>query len=92
MFLGKVIGRVVATRKDEKLEGAKLLIVQSYTHLRKKEGKPLVAVDVVQAGYGDFVYLVKGREGSIPWPVPGAPIDACIVGIVDTMNLEQAPS
>lgn len=83
MLMGKVIGKVWATAKDEKLRGAKLLIVQSYTHRGAPEGAPFVAVDVAQAGYGDLVYLVKGREASFPWEIEGAPIDMAIVGIVD---------
>lgn len=87
MFLGKVIGKLIATRKDERLEGAKFLIIQPLNQEYLKEGKPIVAVDLVQAGPGDFVYLVKSREASIPWIIPNAPIDASIAGIIDKMEI-----
>lgn len=87
MFLGKIIGKLIATRKNEKLEGAKFLIVQPLNQQREIDGKPIVAVDMVQAGYGDFVYLVKSREASLPWHIPQAPIDASIVGIIDRMEI-----
>lgn len=86
MILGEVIGKAVATEKDPKLEGAILRVVQLLTHHGKKEGPPVVAVDCVQAGEGDLVYLVKGREASLPWIPEEAPIDLAIVGIVDNME------
>lgn len=87
MFLGRVIGKAVCTQKDEKLEGAILRVVQPLSHQGKKEGSPIVAVDLVQCGEQDLVYLVKGREASFPWIPEESPIDAAIVGIVDTMEL-----
>ena len=89
MQLGRVIGNVVATRKYEGLEGAKLLLVLPLDHAQKPTGDPLVAVDTVQAGQGDLVYLVASREAALaltPWFVP---VDSAIVGIVDEV---AAPS
>jgi ethanolamine utilization protein EutN len=86
MILGRVIGKVVATQKDQKLEGAIFRLVQLITHHGKKEGSPVVAVDFVQCGDSDLVYLVKGREASFPWIPEEAPIDLAIVGIVDKME------
>jgi ethanolamine utilization protein EutN len=86
MYLGRVIGTVVATRKYEGLEGAKLLVVTPLDHRRERAGDDQVAVDTVRAGHGDLVYLVGAREAALaldPWFVP---VDAAIVGIVDDVH------
>jgi microcompartment protein CcmK/EutM len=87
VFLGTVLGKVVMTIKDPSLEGARFLVVQPQNADGSPMQKPLVAIDVTQAGTGDQVYLVKGREASMPWRNPTCPVDACIVGIVDQMNV-----
>ena len=84
MQLAKVIGDVVATRKDEQLNGIKLLVVQPMTPDRQPVGRPLVAVDAVGAGVGEEVFFVRGKEASFPfYPDAEPPVDAGIVGIVD---------
>ncbi len=83
MFLGKVVGKTVLNQKDPSLEGGKFLIVEPCDRHGRSVGKPFVAIDTVQAGQGDVVYLVKGREASIPWSQNFSPLDAAIVGIVD---------
>jgi ethanolamine utilization protein EutN len=88
MYLGQVIGTVVAERKYEGLEGKKLLVVQPLDHRRQPAGEPQVAVDTVRAGPRDLVYLVGSREAALaldPWFVP---VDAAIVGIVDQLAVE----
>ena len=83
MYLGVVTGTVVAERKAEGLEGKKLLLVQPVDDTGRSTGDVQVAVDTVQAGVGDRVYLVGSREAALaltPWFVP---VDAAIVGIVD---------
>jgi ethanolamine utilization protein EutN len=87
MQLAKVIGDVVATRKDENLVGIKLLIVQPLTPDHQPVGKPLVAVDSVGAGVGEEVFFVRGKEASFPFYPVEAPVDAGIVGIVDHWDL-----
>ncbi|MBI3924886.1 MAG: EutN/CcmL family microcompartment protein [Armatimonadetes bacterium] len=87
MFLGVVCGKVVSTQKLAELEGAMLRVVQPVNHDGTKSGALMIAVDNVQAGDGDLVYLVKGKEAIIPWPQDMAPLDAAIVGIVDGMDL-----
>jgi ethanolamine utilization protein EutN len=87
VFLGTVIGKTVMTIKDPSLEGARFLVVQPQNHDGSRSAKPLVAIDVVQAGLGDAVYLVKGKEACMPWSQPFCPVDACIVGLVDQMNV-----
>ena len=83
MQLGRVIGRVVATRKDDNLMGITLLVVQPLTAERQPVGQPLVAVDSVGAGTGEVVFFVRGREASFPFYPVEPPVDAGIVGIVD---------
>ena len=87
MHLAKVIGDVVATRKDENLAGLKLLILQPLTPQRTPAGRTLVAVDSVGAGVGEEVFFVRGKEASFPFYPVEAPVDAGIVGIVDRWDL-----
>ena len=88
MQLAKVIGHVVATRKDESLTGLKLLVVQPLTPAREHAGRPLVAVDAVGAGVGEEVFVVRGKEASFPFHPVEPPADAGIVGIVDYWTTE----
>lgn len=87
MLLAKVVGTVVATRKDEGLTGTKLLVVQPLRTDGTPSGKPLVAVDSVGAGAGEDVFYVKGREASFPFLPAEVPADATIIGIVDHWSL-----
>ena len=89
MQLAVVIGDVVATRKDEKLTGLKLLVVQPLSADRTPAGRPLVAVDAVGAGVGEDVFFVRGKEASFPFYPVEPPVDAGIVGIVDHWTLEK---
>lgn len=83
MFLGIVKGTVVATRKTEALQSATLRVVLPVNHELKPTASLLVAVDTMASREGDLVYLVKGREATMPWKHDLAPIDATIVGLVD---------
>ena len=87
MQIAKVLGEVVATRKDENLTGLKLLIVQPLNADRQPSGKPLVAVDAVGAGAGEHVFFVRGKEASFPYLPDEPPVDAGIVGIIDHWDL-----
>jgi len=91
MHLARVIGTVVATRKDEGLTGVKLLIVQPLTTDHAAVGKPLVALDSVGAGTGEDVFYVRGREAAFPFLPADVPADATIVGIVDHWYVEKTP-
>ena len=86
MFLARVVGTVVATRKDPGLAGTKLLVIQPLRPDRTPGGKPLVAVDSVGAGAGEEVFYVRGREAALPFLPAEVPTDAAIVGIVDHWN------
>ena len=86
MYLGIVTGTVVAERKVSGLEGKKILLVQPVDEKENPIGDIQAAIDTVQAGVGDLVYLVGSREAALaldPWFVP---VDAAIVGIVDGMD------
>ncbi len=87
MILGQVVGNVVATIKDEQLEGEKLLLVQLMNKDRQPIGRPAAAIDVVDAGLGDLVFLVRAREAALAtFPVVG-PVDLAVVGIVESVSL-----
>ena len=88
MQLGRVIGDVVATRKDERLHSIKLLIVQPLAPDGSPAGRPLVAADAVGAGVGEEVFFVRGKEASFPFYPAEPPVDAGIVGIVDHWDVE----
>lgn len=86
MYAGKVIGRVVASRKEETLEGKKLLLIQPLTWDRKPKGEPIVAADAVGAGADEFVFYVAAREAAVAFAdLP--PVDAAVVGIIDGVQL-----
>ncbi len=87
MNLGRVIGTVISTRKVESLDGVKLLIVQPLDENLKDQGEPVVACDSQQAGEGQVVTFIGGREASLPLPDPFNPSDATITSIVDEVSL-----
>lgn len=88
MYLGRVIGTCVASRKYEGLEGVKLLVVQPLDRRREPKGRPQIACDTVKAGPGDFVYLVASREASMALEEAFVPVDAAIVAIIDALDQE----
>ncbi len=83
MQLARVIGNVVATRKDPGFDGTTLLLVQPISADGTDVGRPLVAVDSVGAGVGETVFFVRGKEASFPFFPTEVPADAGVVGIVD---------
>ncbi|MCC7243222.1 MAG: EutN/CcmL family microcompartment protein [Acidobacteria bacterium] len=83
MQIGRVIGDVVASRKNPNLEGIPLLLIQPLAADSQAVGRPLVAVDAVGAGIGEHVFFVRGKEASFPFHPTAVPADAGIVGIVD---------
>ena len=82
MLIGKVIGSVVSTRKNENLVGSKFMIVEPLKELNDN-GKKLIAVDNVGAGIGEIVLVALGSAARIGCNMENAPVDAAIVGIVD---------
>jgi len=87
MYLGRVIGTVVCERKYEGLEGKRLLVVQPLDHHQNPAGMVEVAVDTVSARPRDLVYLVGSREAAMACDPPFVPVDAAIVGLVDSVDL-----
>ncbi|HHW91946.1 MAG TPA: EutN/CcmL family microcompartment protein [Firmicutes bacterium] len=89
MIIGKVIGNVVATKKDERLVGHKLLIIQPLDLDNSLMDKaPRVAVDIVGAGMGETVLVAEGSSARLALDISDIPIDAAVVGIVDTMEVK----
>ncbi|MDD3627283.1 MAG: EutN/CcmL family microcompartment protein [bacterium] len=88
MYIAKVVGRIVATRKDEKLEGSKLLIIQPLTIDEKPEGKHVIAIDTVGSGWGETVLIVTGSSARMAKDHSHSPVDAAIIGIIDSIKLD----
>jgi ethanolamine utilization protein EutN len=91
MQIGRVVGTVVSTQKNRKLEGAKLLLVQPLTLDDQPWGVALLAIDAVGAGVGEKVLVViEGKSAGDAIGKKGAAVDAAIVGIVDTVDYSDA--
>ena len=88
MILARVVGTVVATRKDPRLEGFKLLIVKPVSPEGKDEAGYIVAVDTVSAGVGERVITVSGSSARMADGCKDRPVDTAIVGIVDEVHLD----
>jgi ethanolamine utilization protein EutN len=87
MYLGRVIGTVVASRKSDGLAGVPFLFVQPLDAKLRAVGEPQVAADATRtAGPADLVYLVGAREAALALEETFVPVDAAIVGIVDEVN------
>lgn len=87
MFLCKVVGNIVSTKKDDRLIGYKLLIIQKLDINGKCLDKPMVAVDMVGAGTGETVLVITGSSARYSAGGVDSPVDASIVGIVDYIEL-----
>lgn len=88
MFVGRVVGTVVATKKSQALVGKKLLVVKP-VNFPQDRALPIVAVDSVGAGIGDMVLVVTGSSARAAEHLQSAPVDAAIVGIVDSMEVTE---
>ncbi len=88
MIIGKVIGSIWATRKDEKLNGLKFLIVKKVNEKYEVEKGTIVAVDNVGAGVGDMVIITNGSSARTSFERKDIPVDAVIVGIIDSLEVE----
>lgn len=90
MQIARVVGTVVATQKNRKLEGAKLLLVQPLTLDGQPRGATLLAIDSVGAGVGEQVLVViEGKAAGQALGRKAAPVDAAIVGIIDALEAER---
>ena len=86
MILARVVGTVVATRKDERLVASKLLVARPLDASGQPDGNYLVAVDTVDAGLGDTVLVVSGSSARMAQGFKDAPIDAAIIGVIDHID------
>ncbi|HVX59293.1 MAG TPA: EutN/CcmL family microcompartment protein [Pirellulales bacterium] len=95
MFVAKVTGSVVATQKTASMVGHKLLIVEPYRIDAQNRGqltttgRTFVAVDTVGAGQDEFVLIVQGSSARLTPETKNLPVDAVIIGIVDTVHVDQ---
>ena len=89
MILAKIVGTVVATRKDERLLSTKLLVARPLDPSGKIDGNYLVAVDTVDAGVGETVLIVSGSSARMAAGLKDCPVDAAIVGIVDQIEVKD---
>lgn len=87
MILGRVIGEVWATMKDEKLEGARFLIVRQVDLQYKPTGTFVVAVDSLDAGPGEIVLVAQGSSARQTKATTSRPVDAVIMAIVDKIDV-----
>ena len=89
MILARVVGTIVATRKDARLVSSKLMIARPMDPHGKAEGNYLVAVDTVDAGVGETVLIVSGSSARMASGLKDCPVDAAIVGIIDTIQVQD---
>lgn len=89
MKLGKILGKVWATVKDDKLNNCTFYIMQPIDEDENPMGFPLVAVDTVSSREGDTVFWVGGAEATFPFPGRQIPSDVTIVGLVDRLDVDR---
>lgn len=92
MILARVVGTVVATRKDPRLEGKKLLIIKPVSPEGKDEAGYVISVDTVGAGFRELVITVAGSSARMADGCKDTPVDSSIVGIVDSLSLDDPPA
>ena len=88
MKLGKIVGTVVASRKDPSLESLKLLVVANLTTTLEREGGYVVAIDSVGAGVGEVILYATGSSARQTAVTKDRPVDAVIMAIVDSFDIE----
>ncbi len=89
MKFGKILGNVVSTKKVEVFEGWRLLLVQPLDEKYQDVGLPIVAIDTIQSGVGDYIYYETSREAGRVIESAMNPCDAAIMGIIDKKNIEE---
>jgi ethanolamine utilization protein EutN len=89
MKIGKVVGTAVSTEKEPRLVGSKLLLVKDADPAGKESGDPYIAQDVVGAGPGELVIVVFGSTARIAAGDANTPVDAVIVGILDSLTVDN---
>ncbi len=89
MLLARIVGTVVATRKDPRLISSKLLLARGIDPKGKAEGNYLVAIDTVDAGVGETVLIVSGSSARLATGMKDVPVDAAVVGIIDDIDVVE---
>jgi ethanolamine utilization protein EutN len=89
MQIGRVVGKVWATMKNQSLEGKRLLIVQPLTPELSETGKKIICADAMGAGAGELIYWCRGKEASFPFRPDEVPTEATIVGIIDKVDVRR---
>ncbi len=87
MKTGIIIGTVVATRKDDRLVGKKLMLIQPVDLNKQPHGEPIVGIDTVGAGIGEHILYCTGTAARKACDAPDAPIDGAVIGIIDQVDL-----
>ncbi len=88
MLIARVIGTTVATIKDIKLEGRKLLVLRQTDEFGKPSGKPYVAIDTVNAGVGELVLTASGSSARQTAITKDTPVDAVIMAVIDSLEVD----
>ncbi len=88
MKIAKVVGVTISTIKQEKLHGRKLLVVKETDESGEVIGKPLVAVDVVEAGVGDLVLIASGSAARQTELTDKSPVDTVIMAVIDSLEVD----
>lgn len=89
MILGKVVGNVWATKKSEKLNGLKLLVIQAVDIHYNSKNNYLIAADTIGAGEGEIVLVVQGSSARQTEHTDKKPIDAVVAGIIDKIDVNE---
>ena len=92
MIIAQIVGTVVATRKDEKLEGLKFYVARELNAQCKPTGREVIAVDIVGAGLNEIVLCAQGSSARQSPQTDGKPVDAAVMAIIDTMNVDGSPT
>lgn len=88
MIIARIIGTSISTLKDDRLQTSKLLLLNPANVAGELGGEPFIAVDLVGAGEGELVFVVQGSSARMAVGSADAPVDAAIVGILDTLSVE----
>jgi len=89
MIIARILGTVVSTQKDERLQGKKLLIVKPINLDGSDQNGYLVAVDTVGAGFHEKVIVVGGSSARMAEGNKDCPVDAAIIGVIDTIDITK---
>ena len=89
MIIARIIGTVVATQKDPRLQGVKLLIVKPVNLDGTDQSGYVVAVDTVGAGFHEKVLVVSGSSARLAQGMKDMPVDQAIIGVIDTVDVKQ---